>query len=95
MLEAGAPKGRKLRLEVRRIQSGASRDRHGDMVWLDFMAPHRDIVIYVTSASARTNTNGPRIGGRLQFPGSVALEAQQGKLDVDLRTSALLGSFGP
>jgi hypothetical protein len=35
MLEAGALKGRDLRLEVRRIWSGASRDRHGDVVWLD------------------------------------------------------------
>jgi hypothetical protein len=31
MLEAGATKGRDLRLEVRRIRSGASRDRHGLM----------------------------------------------------------------
>jgi hypothetical protein len=27
-------------LEVRRIRIGASRDRHGDVVWLDFAAPH-------------------------------------------------------
>jgi hypothetical protein len=47
MLEAGATKGRDLRLEVRRIRSEASRDRHGDVVWLDFMAPHRRLVIDV------------------------------------------------
>jgi hypothetical protein len=33
-------KGRDLRLKVRRIRSGASRDRHGDVVRLNFMAPH-------------------------------------------------------
>jgi hypothetical protein len=38
MLEAGATKGRDLRLEVRRIRSGASRDRPRDVVWLDFLA---------------------------------------------------------
>jgi hypothetical protein len=32
MLEARATKGRDLGLEVRRIRSGASRDRHGDLV---------------------------------------------------------------
>jgi hypothetical protein len=40
MLDAKATKGRDLRLEVGRIRSGASQDRHGDVVWLDFMAPH-------------------------------------------------------
>jgi hypothetical protein len=57
MLGAGGTKGRDLRLEVRRIRSGASRDRHMDVVQLDFMAPHRHIVVYVTVTSARTNTN--------------------------------------
>jgi hypothetical protein len=38
MLEAGATTGRDLRLEVRLIRSGASRDRHGDVVWLDVRA---------------------------------------------------------
>ena len=92
MLEAGATKGRDLRLEVRRIRSGASRDRHGDVVWLDFMAPHRHLVVDVTVTSARTNTNVPRIGARLPLRGILALGAQQGKLDADLRTSALLGT---
>jgi hypothetical protein len=40
MIEAGAFKGRALRLEVHRIRVGASRDRHGDVVWLDFTALH-------------------------------------------------------
>jgi hypothetical protein len=60
-LEARATKGRDLRLEVRRIRSGVSRDRHWDVVWLDFMAPHRHLVVYVTVTSARTNINVPRI----------------------------------
>jgi hypothetical protein len=90
VLEAGATKGRDLRLEVRRIRSGASRYRHGDVVWLDFMAPHRHLIVDVTVASARTNTNVPRIGARLPLPCSFALGAQHGKLDADLCTFALL-----
>jgi hypothetical protein len=35
MAEAEAIKGRELRQEVRRIRSVASRDRHGNVVWLD------------------------------------------------------------
>jgi hypothetical protein len=92
MLEAGATKGRYLRLEVRRIRSGASLDRHGDVVWLDFMAPHRHLVDDVTVTSARTNTNVPHIGARLPLPGRLALGAENGKLDADLRTYALLGT---
>jgi hypothetical protein len=92
MLEAGATKVRDLRLEVRRIRSGASRDRHGDVVWLDFMAPHRHLVVDVTVTSARTNTNVPRIGARLPLPGGLALAAQHGKINADLRSYALLGT---
>jgi hypothetical protein len=62
MLETGATKGRDLRLEVRRIRSGSSRNRHGDVAWLDFMAPHRYLAVDVTIKSVRTNTNFPRIG---------------------------------
>jgi hypothetical protein len=59
------------------------------MVWLDFMAPHRHLVVDLTDTSARTNTNVPRLGARLLLHGSLALGAQ---LDADLRTSALLGT---
>jgi hypothetical protein len=79
------------RWEVRRIRSGASQDRPGDVVWLDFMAPHRHLVD-LTVTSACSNTNVPRIGARLSLHGSLALGAQHGKLDADLRTSALLGT---
>jgi hypothetical protein len=92
MLEAGATKGRDLQLKVRRIRSGASRDRHGGVVWFDFMAPHCHLVVDVTVTSARTSTDVPRIGARLPLPGSLALGAQHGKLDADLRTNALLGT---
>jgi hypothetical protein len=92
MLEAGATKGRGLRLEVRRIRSGASRDRLGDVVSLDFMAPHRYLVVDVTVTKARTNTNVPHIGARLPLSGSRTLGAQHGKLDADLRTCALLST---
>jgi hypothetical protein len=46
MLEAWVTKGLDLRLEVRRLWSGASRDRqHGNVVWLDFKAPHRHVTV--------------------------------------------------
>jgi hypothetical protein len=56
------------------------------------MAPHRHLAVDVTVTSARTNTNVPRIGARLPLLGRLALGAQHGKLDADLRTSALLGT---
>jgi DNA-binding IclR family transcriptional regulator len=86
MLEA--THGRNSRLEVRRNRLGASRDRHGHVVLVYFMAPQRHIVVDVTVASARTNTIVPRIGARLPLPGSLALGAQHGKLDADLRIPA-------
>jgi hypothetical protein len=92
MLEARATKGRDLRSEVRRIRPGAFQDRHEDVVWLFFMAPHRYLVVDVTVANARTNTAVPQTCACLLVPGSLALEAQQGRLDAYLRNSALLGS---
>jgi hypothetical protein len=62
------------------------------VVWLDFMAPHRHLIVDVTIASARTNTNVPHIDARLPLPCSLALGAQHDKLDADLRTCALLGT---
>jgi hypothetical protein len=56
------------------------------------MDPHRHILVDVTVTSARTNTNVPRVGARLPLPGSLALGDEQGKLDVDFRTSTLLGT---
>jgi hypothetical protein len=91
MLEAGATKGRNLLLEVRRIWSGDSPDRHGDVGLVRLLASHRHLVVDVTFTSARTNTNAPHIGARLPIPGSsLALGAEHGKLDADLRTSAFL-----
>jgi hypothetical protein len=92
MLKAGATKGWDLRLEVRRIWSGASRDRHWNVARLDFMAPHRHLVVVVTATRARTNSSTPQIGARLPIPSSLVLGAQQGKVNADLRTSALLGT---
>jgi hypothetical protein len=63
-----------------------------DVVWLEFMAPHRHLVVHVTVASAQTNTSVPQIGARLPLPGCRALGVQHGKLDVNLNTSALLGT---
>jgi hypothetical protein len=59
---------------------------------LDFMAPHCYMVVDTTVTSARMNTSIPQIGARFPLPGGLALGAQQGKLDADLRTSALLGT---
>jgi hypothetical protein len=72
MLSAGATKGKDLRLDVRRIRSGTSRNRLRDAVWLDFMAPRRHLVVNVTGTRARTNTRVPQIGARLLLPGSLA-----------------------
>jgi hypothetical protein len=92
-LKAGATtKVRNLRLGVRCIRSGASRDRHGDVMWLDFRAPRHHLVVDVTVTHARTSTNTLHIGARLPLPGNLAFGAQQSKLDADLRTSALLGT---
>jgi hypothetical protein len=71
MLRAGATKGRELRLEVRGIRSGTSRDRHGDVVWLDFRVPHRNLVVDVTVTSARANTNIRHTCARLPLLGSL------------------------
>jgi hypothetical protein len=92
MLEVGSIKGQDLRLEFRRIRSGTSRDHPRDVVWLDFMAPHRHIVVDVTVTSARTNTNVPRVDTRLPLSGNLASGAHHNKLDADLRTSAVLGT---
>jgi hypothetical protein len=59
MLEAGATEGRDLRLEVLCIRLGVSRDRHGDVVWLDFGSPHSHLLVDVTVTSGRMNTNVP------------------------------------
>jgi hypothetical protein len=56
------------------------------------MAPHRHLVVDVTVTNARTNTNVPRKGARLPLHGNLALGAENGKLDADLRSSALLGT---
>jgi hypothetical protein len=50
------------------------------------------LVVDVTVTSARTNTNVPRTCARFPLHGSLALGAQHGKLDADLRTCALLGT---
>jgi hypothetical protein len=59
VIEAGATSGRGLRLEVRRIRSGAARDRLGDVAWLDVMAPQSPSSCCHTVTSARTNTRVP------------------------------------
>jgi hypothetical protein len=48
------------------------------------MALHRELVVVVTV---------PRVDARLPLPDSLALGAQHGKLDADLRTPALLGTL--
>jgi hypothetical protein len=92
ILEAGATKGRNLRLDVRRIRSGASRHRLGDVVRLHFKSPYRRLVVEVTVTLARTNMSVPQLGARLPLPCSLAMGAQHGKLDVELDTSTLFGS---
>jgi hypothetical protein len=63
MAKAGAIKGRNLRLEGRRIWFEASRDRHGDVVWLDFAASYKHLLVDVTATSARINSSVPAPAG--------------------------------
>jgi hypothetical protein len=93
MIEVGASKGRDLRLKVRDIRYGASRDRLEEFDWLDSMAPHHHLVLGVTVTSARTSSSVLGVGAPLPLPGSLAEGAQQGKLDIDLRASASFGTL--
>jgi hypothetical protein len=79
---------RDLRLEVRRIRSWASRDCHGDVVLLDYAAPHKHLAMDVTIIGARTNSNCPVVGAPFPLPGTLAMEAQKAKVNIDLRTSS-------
>jgi hypothetical protein len=79
-------------LEVRRIRSEASRYRRGDVVWLDFAASYKHVVVHVTVTSARTDSIVPAVGAPLPLHGTLAMESEQSKLDVDLRTSSCLGT---
>jgi hypothetical protein len=92
MAESRAIEGRDLGLEVRRFRSWASRDCHGYVAWLDFAAPHKHLVVNVTVTNGRMNSNVPAVGASLPQPGSLAMGAQQAKLDADLRTSFPLGT---
>jgi hypothetical protein len=50
------------------------------------------MVVDVKVNSARTNSNVPVVGGPLPLLGSLALGAQQSKLDSDIHTSSSLGT---
>jgi hypothetical protein len=63
-----------------------------DFVWLDFTALHRHLFVDVTVTSAHTNSSAHEMDYLLHVHGSLATGAQQGKQDVDLRTSASLGT---
>jgi hypothetical protein len=45
----------------------------GDIVWLDFVAPHKHVVADVTVTSALTNSNVPVVGAPLPLTGGLAL----------------------
>jgi hypothetical protein len=63
MAEAEAIKGRDMRLEVRRIRYGPSRDRHGDVGWLNFSAPHKHLFVVVTVTSSAHEFQHSGCGG--------------------------------
>jgi hypothetical protein len=50
-------------------------------------------VIGDTVISSRKSSNALPLGALLTLPGSLATEARQGELNIDLRTSALLGAL--
>jgi hypothetical protein len=72
MAEAGAVKGKDLRLEDRPIWSRAPLDHTWDVVWLDFAAPHKHMVVDVSVISARTNSNIMAVGDPLPLHSSLA-----------------------
>jgi hypothetical protein len=78
--------GKDLRLEVRRIRYGASRDRPRDVAWLDCAAPHEHLVVDGTVTSARTNSSIPVVWALLPLSRSLATGSQQAMVDVDRRT---------
>jgi hypothetical protein len=88
MLEVGATKLWELCLKVRRIRSGASRDRPRAVVWLvNFTTPHRHLVVDVPVTSAHANKSVHRIGARLPLLPDWMLSMAN-----LMRTSALLGT---
>jgi predicted DNA-binding ribbon-helix-helix protein len=60
-------------------------------VWLDFAAPHEHLIVDVTATIAPTNYIVPAVVGSFPLFGSMAMRAQQAKLETDLRTSSSLG----
>jgi hypothetical protein len=62
-----------------------------DVVWLDFAAPYKPLVVDVSVTSARINSSVPVARAPLPLPSSLAMGAYQAKLDDDLRTSSSLG----
>jgi hypothetical protein len=92
MAEMGTIKGRDLRLEIRRIRSRASQDRHRGVVWLDFAAPHKYLDVDVTVTSDVTTSCVPAVRALLPLPCNKTMGAQQAKLYVDLCTSSSFGT---
>jgi hypothetical protein len=62
MIEAGALKGRDLRLEVRRIRYGAFRDRFGMSFGSTLVVVTLRHLVDVTISSARTSSRVPAVG---------------------------------
>jgi hypothetical protein len=79
-------------LEIRRIRYGPSRDRLGDVVWLDYVAPHKHLDVDVTVTSARTSFSVPAVGASLPLRGKLVLGAQHATLDTDVGTPSSLGT---
>jgi hypothetical protein len=49
--------GRDLRLEVRRNRPGASRNRHGYVLWLDLLGPHTVMLLLMRRSHALARTH--------------------------------------
>jgi hypothetical protein len=93
-IQARGSKCRGLGWEVRRIRSGDSYDRHGDVVCLDFiMAWHRSLIVYATVTPARTNSSVLAVGDPLSLLVSHATVARNSKLDADFCTSSSLAAL--
>jgi hypothetical protein len=60
-------------------------------MWLDLAPPRNHRVVDVSITSARANSNAMAVGAMLPLPCSLAMGAQQARLDANICTSSAVG----
>jgi hypothetical protein len=63
-----------------------------DVAWLDFVAPHKHVVVYVSLISVRTISSVSLACPMLHLPGSLATGAHHAEPDAYLHTAYSLGT---